>query len=69
MPFAIPDTLKNEYEEYLTLLPLRKFAKTHKEAKIPLSKGRPVLIQGIEDFANTNPVNLEIVESWIDASV
>lgn len=69
MPFAIPDTLKNEYEEYLTLLPLRKFAKTHKEAKIPVSKGRPVLIQGIEDFANTNPVNLEIVESWIDNSV
>ncbi len=69
MPFAIPDTLKNEYEEYLTLLPLRKFAKTHKEAKIPVSKGRPVLIQGIEDFANTNPANLEIVESWIDDSV
>lgn len=69
MAFEIPDTFRSESEDYITFVPLRKFAEEHKEAKIRVSKGRDNFIKEIEEFANTNAENLEKVEAWLDDSV
>lgn len=67
--FTIPDTFKCEFEDYLTLVPLREFAKEHRKDGIHSSKGRKQILDEIECYANQSKINLEVVESWLDKSI
>ena len=66
--FKIPDTFLSENEEYLTLVPVRKFAIENPDAKIKNTSRLDQLSQ-IEAYANIDMKKQEIVEEWIDNSV
>lgn len=42
--FVIPDTFRSEYEDYLTLIPIKKFIEDNPEAHIKKSDSRPELL-------------------------
>lgn len=67
--FVIPDTFKSEYEDYLTLVPIRKFIDSNPNSHIKKSESRPELLQRIEEYANIDVDKQECVEEWIDDSI
>ena len=67
--FVIPDTFKSEYEDYLTLIPIKKFIEDNPEAHIKKSDSRPELLRRIEEYANIDEAKRESVEEWVDNSI
>lgn len=67
--FSWNDTFKSESTQYFTILPLRKFAKEHKNKYLKTNAGRLELLSAIEKFANESEANEEIVLDWIDTSM
>lgn len=69
MIFKFPDTIVDEKEEYITLIPLKKFVEDYELKGIRKSMHRGVILQGIEKFANEGEPQKEIVEEWLDNSI
>lgn len=67
--FVIPDTFRSEYEDYLTLIPIKKFIEDNPEAHIKKSDSRPELLRQIEEYANIDEAKREAVEEWVDNSI
>lgn len=64
--FSIPKTYADDNEDYITLLPLKKFAKEFGEGVVHTTSSRQEAISEIEEYANKSTNNCEIVKSWLD---
>lgn len=66
---SIPTTFSDENENYITMLPLRRFAKERQCQYFQSSMTREKIISGLIDFANISKENEEIILNWIDHTV
>lgn len=67
--YRIPETFRQPNQDYITLVPLRRFASLYK-IKIPSSiSRREEYIKRIEAFADASEENREIVDDWLDMTL
>lgn len=67
--FNFPDTFKRENIDYITLNPLRQFAKNNNIDSVRSSTRRRDIIDAITEYANESSENEKAVNDWIDLSI
>ncbi|MCQ5384288.1 hypothetical protein NO348_05610 [Hungatella hathewayi] len=61
----LPSVFKNDNEDYLTSIEIKKFLKIHGE-KVTFSEGRMEVVEKLINYANLSEENVEKVQDWVD---
>lgn len=63
---TLPPTFARENEDYITLLPLKKLAKTGLIPTLKTTMSRAKMLNTLLEFSESSPENEKIVRDWLD---